>query len=227
VAFTSEMENELDKVEEGDLGWTDVLQNFYGPFAKALENIDPAEMIRQANPDAAEVEGKPCPECGTGTLRVRSGRFGPFVACSNYPTCRYTKPLKRDKVPDKPTDEKCPTCGLPMVIKTGRYGEFLACTGYPKCKTTRPIPLGVKCPKCGEGDLAERRTKRGRSFFGCSRYPDCDFSTWYRPTPVECPECGFVGAEQRSTKARGEYRRCLKCNHEFTVEEGAAAPVEA
>ena len=227
VAFTSEMENELDKVEEGDLGWTDVLQNFYGPFAKALENIDPAEMIRQANPDAAEVEGKPCPECGTGTLRVRSGRFGPFVACSNYPTCRYTKPLKRDKVPDKPTDEKCPTCGRPMVIKTGRYGEFLACTGYPKCKTTRPIPLGVKCPKCGEGDLAERRTKRGRSFFGCTRYPDCDFSTWYRPTPVECPECGFVGAEQRSTKARGEYRRCLKCNHEFTVEEGAAASVEA
>ena len=226
VAFTSEMENELDKVEEGDLGWTDVLQNFYGPFAKALENIDPAEMIRQANPDAAEVEGKPCPECGSGTLRVRSGRFGPFVACSNYPTCRYTKPLKRDKVPDKPTDEKCPTCGRPMVIKTGRYGEFLACTGYPKCKTTRPIPLGVKCPKCAEGDLAERRTKRGRSFFGCTRYPECDFSTWYRPTPVECPECGFVGAEQRSTKARGEYRRCLKCNHEFTVEEGAAASVE-
>jgi DNA topoisomerase-1 len=227
VAFTSEMENELDKVEEGDLGWAEVLHNFYGPFAKALESIDPADMIRQANPDAAEMEGKPCPECGKGTLKVRSGRFGPFVACSNYPTCRFTKPLKRDKVPDRPTDEKCPTCGRPMVIKTGRFGEFLACTGYPECKTTRPIPLGVKCPKCGEGELAERRTKRGRSFFGCLRYPDCDFSTWYRPTPVPCPECGFVGAEQRSTKARGEYRRCLKCTHEFTVEEGAAAPVEA
>jgi len=107
------------------------------------------------------------------------------------------------------------------------YGEFLACTGYPECKTTRPIPLGVKCPKCKEGDLAERRTKRGRSFFGCSRYPDCDFSTWYRPTPVTCPSCGFVGAEMRSTKARGEYRRCLACETEFAAEEGATTPVGA
>jgi len=117
-----------------------------------------------------------------------------------------------------------------MVIKTGRYGEFLACTGYPECKTTRPIPLGVKCPRCGTGDLAERRTKRGRSFFGCSRYPDCDFSTWYRPTPATCPSCGFVGAEMRGTKTRGDYRRCLKCETEFTPEgadEGAAASADA
>jgi len=229
VEFTSEMENELDKVEDGDLGWTQVLHNFYGPFAKALDAIDPEEMIREAH-DVSDVEGQTCPECGQGTLKVRSGRFGPFVACSRYPECRFTKPLKRDKVPDRPTDEVCPTCGRPMVIKTGRYGEFLACTGYPECKTTRPIPLGVKCPKCGTGDLAERRTKRGRSFFGCTRYPDCDFSTWYRPTPVACPSCGFVGAEQRSTKARGEYRRCLKCGTEFTPEasdEGAAASAEA
>jgi DNA topoisomerase-1 len=111
-----------------------------------------------------------------------------------------------------------------MVIKTGRYGEFLACTQYPKCRHTRPIPLGVRCPKCGKGDLSERRTKRGRSFFGCSTYPACDFSTWYRPTPVRCPSCGHLGAEQRSTKARGEYRRCLKCEHTFEVEEAAEQP---
>ena len=110
-----------------------------------------------------------------------------------------------------------------MVIKTGRYGEFLACTQYPKCKHTRPVPLGVQCPKCTEGDIAERRSRRGRSFFGCTRYPDCDFVTWYRPTPVACPECGFQGAEQRSTKARGPYRRCLKCEHEFAAEEPATA----
>jgi DNA topoisomerase-1 len=224
VQFTSDMETELDKVEDGGLEWVDVLQDFYGPFAKALEAVDPEDMIRQANPEVTEVEGQQCPDCKDGTLRVRAGRFGPFLACTNYPECRHTKPLKRNKVPDRPTDEVCPTCGRPMVIKTGRYGEFLACTGYPECKTTRPIPLGVKCPKCGEGDLAERRTKRGRSFFGCSRYPDCDFSTWYRPTPVTCPSCGYVGAEMRSTKARGEYRRCLKCETEFVSEEGAAAP---
>jgi len=112
-----------------------------------------------------------------------------------------------------------------MVIKTGRFGEFLACTRYPECKHTRPIPLGVKCPRCGDGDLAERRTKRGRSFFGCSNYPKCDFSTWYRPVPEPCPECNYVGVEKRQTKGRGEYRKCLKCGHEYSVEESAGAAV--
>ncbi len=223
VEFTSEMENELDKVEDGELGWVQVLRNFYGPFAKALENIDPADLIREAH-DVSELEGQPCAECGKGTLTVKSGRFGPFMACSNYPECRFTKPLRGDRPPDRPTDEVCAECGRPMVIKTGRYGEFLACTGYPECKHTRPIPLGVSCPKCTKGDVAERRTKRGRSFFGCTRYPDCDFSTWYRPAPDPCPSCAFVGAEMRSTKARGEFRKCLKCGNEFTVEEGASTP---
>ena len=219
VEFTSQMETELDKVEEGELGWQAVLQDFYGPFSKALESVDTAAMIREAH-DVGEIEKEPCPKCG-GKLTVKSGRFGPFVACSNYPECRYTKPLKGDKVPDKPTDEVCKECGAPMVIKTGRYGEFLACTQYPKCKHTRPIPLGVKCPKCG-GELAQRRTRRGRSFFGCSNYPECDFSTWHRPVPDRCTECGNEGAEQRSTKARGDYRRCLKCGNEFPVEEAVA-----
>jgi DNA topoisomerase-1 len=220
VEFTSQMETELDKVEEGELGWQRVLEDFYGPFEKALASIDTAELIREAH-DVEEIEKEPCPECGS-KLTVKSGRFGPFIACTKYPECRFTKPLKRDKVPDRPTDEVCRECGAPMVIKTGRYGEFLACTQYPKCKHTRPIPLGVDCPKCGEGDLAQRRTKRGRSFYGCTRYPDCDFSVWYRPVPDICPDCGNVGAEQRSTKARGEYRRCLKCGNEFTVQEAVA-----
>ncbi|MGD2134855.1 MAG: type I DNA topoisomerase [Gemmatimonadales bacterium] len=220
VEFTSSMETELDKVEEGTLAWRRVLEDFYGPFASALEKVDTAALIREAH-DVGDLEKEPCPECG-GKLTVKSGRFGPFIACTNYPECRYTKPLKRDKTPDKPTDEVCAECGAPMVIKTGRYGEFLACTRYPKCKHTRPIPLGVKCPKCGDGELAQRRTRRGRTFFGCGNYPDCDFSTWHRPVPDTCPECGYVGAERRSTKARGEFRRCLKCQSEFTVEDEPA-----
>jgi DNA topoisomerase-1 len=221
VEFTSGMEGELDKVEEGEVGWQKVLEDFYAPFSKALASIDTDAMIREAH-DVGDLEQQKCPECGSA-LKVRSGRFGPFIACTNYPTCRYTKPLKRDKVPDRPTNEICKVCGAPMVIKTGRYGEFLACTRYPECKHTRPIPLGVKCPKCGDGDLAERRTKRGRSFFGCSNYPNCDFSTWYRPVPETCPECGYVGVEKRQTKGRGEYRKCLKCGHEYSVEESGAA----
>jgi DNA topoisomerase-1 len=220
VEFTSEMETELDKVEEGELAWRKVLENFYGPFAKALEKVDTAAMIREAF-DVKEIEKEPCPDCG-GKLTVKSGRFGPFIACTNYPECRHTKPLRQDKVPDRPTDEVCRECEAPMVIKTGRYGEFLACTRYPKCKHTRPIPLGVKCPRCGNGDLTERRTKRGRSFFGCSNYPNCDFSTWYRPVPQKCPSCGYDGAETRSTKARGDYFRCVKCENEFVAKEEAS-----
>ncbi len=216
VVFTSEMETELDKVEDGELGWQKVLEDFYTPFAKALADADPAEMIREAY-DVAAIEKEPCPECG-GKLTVKSGRFGPFIACTKYPECRHTRPLKRDRAPDRPTDETCQECKAPMVIKTGRYGEFLACTRYPECKHTRPVPLGVSCPRCSS-DLAERRTRRGRTFFGCSSYPKCDFSTWYRPVAEPCPECGNVGVEQRSTKARGEYRRCLKCEHEFTPED--------
>jgi DNA topoisomerase-1 len=219
VEFTSGMETELDKVEEGELGWQEVLTAFWAPFAKALEAADPADMIREAF-DVTEIEKEPCPDCG-GKLTVKSGRFGPFIACTNYPECRYTKPLKRDKAPDRPTDEKCQECGSPMVIKTGRYGEFLACTKYPECKHTRPIPLGVKCPQCSS-ELAERRTRRGRTFFGCSGYPDCEFSTWYRPVPDKCPDCGYEGSEQRSTKARGDYRRCIKCSNEFALEEAGA-----
>ncbi len=221
VQFTSEMETELDKVEEGDLGWKQVLRNFYQPFEKALSGIDPAELAKKVH----KIESKdlgPCPECGE-ELHVRSGRFGPFIACTKYPECRYTKPLKRDKVPDKPTDEICKECGSPMVIKTGRYGEFLACTQYPKCKHTRPVPMGIKCPTCKEGELVERRTRRGKSFYGCLRYPECEFSTWFRPVPTECPSCGFAGAERRSTKAKGEFRRCLKCGNEFAAEEETPA----
>jgi len=223
VGFTSEMEEELDKVEEGELGWQKVLNDFWQPFADALGKVDTKEMIREAY-DVEHLDTTPCPECG-GKLTVKSGRFGPFIACTTYPECRYTKPLKQERPPDRPTDEVCRECGAPMVIKTGRYGEFLACTRYPECKHTRPIPLGVKCPTCGSGDLAERRTKRGRSFFGCSNYPDCTFSTWHRPVPDLCPRCGYLGAEKRATKARGEYRKCLKCEHEFAVPEATPATI--
>jgi DNA topoisomerase-1 len=156
---------------------------------------------------------------------LRSGRFGPFIACTKYPDdCRYTKPLKKDKVPDKPTDEVCHLCGSPMVIKTGRFGEFLACTTYPKCKGTRSIPLagGITCPKDG-GGITERRTKRGKSFWGCMNYPDCDYSTWNRPVPETCPSCGFVGMEKKVTKAEGESLTCMKCGDKvMLVEPGEA-----
>jgi len=224
VGFTAQMETELDKVEEGDLAWQHVLGEFWGPFNLALSNVDIPAILNDVH-DLSKLHEERCPTCGS-PLDVRSGRFGPFIACARYPECRFTKPIGRDKVPDKPSDEICKECGSPMVIKTGRFGEFLACTRFPQCKHTRPVPLGITCPKCGEGDIAERRTRKGRNFFGCTRYPDCDFSVWNRPVAVACPNCGFVGMEEKQSKTMGATRKCLKCGHEVTVDASVPA-VEA
>ena len=223
VKFTSEMEEELDKVEDGRLGWQRVLEEFWTPFESALKTADPQKMIADAH-DLGDLANERCPEDG-GRLIARSGRFGPFIACENYPACKHTRRLASDKKPDEPTNEVCRECGAPMLIKHGRYGRFMACSRYPECKHTRPIPLGVKCPKDG-GDLTERRSRRGKIFFGCANYPNCDFVSWNRPVAERCPECGFEGAEAKSTKARGEFRKCLKCGNEWDVvarEEEAVA----
>ena len=221
VGFTAQMETELDKVEEGDLAWQKVLGDFWVPFNRALQAVDVNQLIHEVH-DLSKLHEERCPKCGSA-LEVRIGRFGPFIACVKYATkngeCDYSRSLKKDKVPDRPSDEICKECGAPMVIKTGRFGEFLACTRYPQCKHTRPVPLGIKCPTCTEGDLAERRTKKGRTFYGCLRYPDCDYSTWNKPVAVPCPSCGFVGMEELKSKTTGETtRKCLKCGHEVAVE---------
>ena len=224
VEFTSGMELELDKIEEGELSWQAVLEDFYQPFTKALAAVNLGAIVAEAhglNPE--ELEKERCPKCGA-KVELRTGRFGPYFACVNYKqTCDYVKSLKKARAPDRPTDEKCHLCGAPMVIKTGRFGEFLACTRYPECKGTRSIPLGMKCPKCDVGDLAERRTKRGKSFWGCVRYPACDFSTWNRPVADTCPNCGWVGMEKRVNKTEGESRTCLKCQHKIVVLEAEEA----
>jgi DNA topoisomerase I len=220
VEFTSEMEEELDRIEDGELKWQRVLQDFYGPFLKALNAVDLNALVADAHGlKPEELAKERCPKCGS-PIELRTGRFGPYLACIKYKeACDYVKSLKRNKVPDRPTDEKCHLCGSAMVIKTGRFGEFLACTTYPKCKGTRSIPMGLKCPKCPDGDLTERRTKRGKSFWGCLRYPACDFSTWNRPVPETCPSCGWLGMEKKISKADGESRTCLKCGHRIVVAE--------
>jgi DNA topoisomerase-1 len=223
VEFTSNMENELDRIEGGELTRFQVLDGFWKPFEKRLLAVKPAEMIGEAH-DLSKLADERCPDCGS-TLTVKAGRFGPYIACTktNNPECKFTRSLRKKRAPDRPTDQFCEKCGSAMVIKTGRFGEFMACTGYPKCKNTKPVPLGVKCPKCVIGDLAEKRSKKGRTFFGCNRYPACDFTTWNRPVPVVCPNCGNLGAEQKTTKARGTWNKCLKCQTEFEAEAATVA----
>ncbi|HJQ54381.1 MAG TPA: type I DNA topoisomerase [Gemmatimonadaceae bacterium] len=216
VRFTSHMESDLDKVEEGDVNWRKMLKDFYGPFAESVKGADIEALIGEAH-DLSAVEKERCPDCG-GKLVPRGGFFGPFLACENHPKeCKYTRPLRGDRKPAQPTNEICHECGAPMVIRHGRSGEFLGCSKFPKCRGTRSMPTGVKCPKDG-GDIAVRRSKkRGKAFYGCSNYPNCDFVVWDKPVAETCPECGYVGAEAKFTKTRGDYRRCIKCANEWDV----------
>jgi len=166
--------------------------------------------------EAAEVPEikETCEKCG-GAMVLRKGRFGPFIACSNYPTCRNTKKIQVDKEgnitrkPDRILDEKCPTCGKQLVVKDGRFGEFTACSDYPTCRYIKLKEVGVECPKpgCG-GKIVERKSRRGKTFFGCNRYPDCDFVTWYRPLSEKCPSCGKSYLLEKITKKDGVTHFC-------------------
>jgi DNA topoisomerase-1 len=216
VGFTSEMESELDKIEEGELPWRGVLTDFYGPFAASLQDVDVESLIGEAH-DLSKLAEERCPDCG-GKLVAKGGFFGPFVACENHPkACKFTRPLRGDRKPAEPTDYVCQECGAPMLKRSGRSGDFLGCSRFPKCRGTRSMPTGVLCPKDG-GEIAERRSKkRGKAFYGCENYPACDFVCWDKPVKETCPECGYVGAEAKSNKTRGAYRRCLKCANEWDV----------
>ncbi|MDA1081465.1 MAG: type I DNA topoisomerase [Gemmatimonadetes bacterium] len=220
VGFTAGMEAELDKVEEGKLGWQSVLKEFWGPFDTALSTVDYEGLIQAAH-DLSALATEKCPTCA-GKLVAKGGFFGPFVACENHPkTCKYTRPLKGECVPPTLTEHICPLCAKQMVTRRGRSGEFLGCSAFPKCRGTRSMPTGVKCPKDG-GDIAARRSKkRGKAFYGCENYPKCDFVCWDKPVLEKCPECGNIGAESKSNRTRGTFRRCLKCANEWSVTEPA------
>jgi DNA topoisomerase-1 len=224
VDFTSGMELELDKVEEGELGWRRVLEDFWGPFDKSLKNVQFGALIAVAH-DLSALVNERCPDCG-GHLEPRGGFFGPFLACENHPkTCKYTRPLKGEKAKPVMTDIACHLCGQPMVIRQGRSGEFLGCSTFPKCRGTRSMPTGVFCPKDG-GELVERRSKkRGTAFYACSN-ETCDFVAWNKPVAEVCPECAYVGAEMKTSKARGDFRKCLKCGNEWDVPQ-PAEPLDA
>ncbi len=224
VTFTSHMESDLDRVEEGNVNWRRMLTEFYGPFAASLKEADLEALIAEAH-DLSALETERCPLDG-GKLVARGGFFGPFIACENHPKdCKFTRPLGGDRKLAQPTDQICHECGGPMVIRHGRSGEFLGCSRFPKCRGTRSMPTGVKCPKDG-GDIAVRRSKkRGKAFYGCANYPACDFVIWDKPVPDVCPECGYIGAEAKSNKTRGEYRRCISCSNEWEPAEATAEAV--
>jgi DNA topoisomerase-1 len=226
VGFTAQMEQELDKVEDGSEPWRDVLKGFWKPFERSLTKIDVQALIHEAY-DLSALKNERCPIDG-GKLEAKGGFFGPFVACENHPkNCSFTRPIAGKKEPPVMTKYDCPICGNKMVVRRSRSGEFLGCSTFPKCKGTRSMPTGVLCPKDG-GDIAARRSKkRGKAFYGCENYPKCDFVCWDKPVAEKCPDCGNIGAEAKSSKTRGHFRRCLKCQNEWDVEAPDAAEAEA
>lgn len=203
--FTARMEDNLDKVESGEFRWIDVVTDFYNPFNKDLsEAMESPGKVKPADIPTEEV----CEKCGKPMV-IKWGRHGRFIACSGFPECKNTKPLEGQKSEIRSqeseiqqTDEKCEKCGSPMVLKSGRYGKFLACSRYPKCKGTKPVGIGIKCPE-DDGEIVEKKTKKGKVFYSCSNYPGCKFATWYKPVPRNCPRCiEGVLAEKRTKKEK-------------------------
>jgi DNA topoisomerase-1 len=281
VTFTARLEDELDEIEEGKLGWRAAVGEFWDKFVIDLDKADDQMLSYKAGIPT----GKKCEKCGEGELlerisrhgfflgcsrypdcefiedlspelppgdenkieycdncgkemAIKRGRFGVFLACTGYPDCKTTRRLVEGtriaRQPDEPLDEKCTLCDAGLVKKHGRFGEFIGCSNYPKCKYTRPISMGIKCPKCNEGEFVRRGSAgkggrgRPRVFYGCSRYPDCDFTTPHMPIAEPCPKCGAPFIVEKRSKI-GTVRTCLKegCDFEVLAPEARATPVAA
>lgn len=224
VAFTAEMEEKLDRVEQGKYSSLSLLQEFYTRFKPMLD-------IAQKNMENLRKHGVSsgitCPKCNTDLVIRWSNNSGSFLSC---PTCSFSSDYKRDErgniciVETEKTDEVCEKCGKPMQVKHGRFGAFLACTGYPLCKNTRPMGLGITCPaeSCG-GELIERRSRRGRIFYGCSRYPECRTIFSHKPVAHVCASCGYPVMLLKVTKKHGARLVCPnnECGYAEPVDEEA------
>jgi len=203
-------------------------------FWRRKENL--CTYTRELTVDLPDIEGanlaeqgdeEYCQNCGRPMV-LKKGRFGTFFACSGYPDCKTTKQIGgAQKKPDVILDEKCPQCGNNLIQKYGRFGEFTACSNYPGCKYVKQKTIGVKCPECSEGEIVERRSKRGKTFYGCNRYPDCSFVAWARPVAEKCPECGSPYLTEKYLKS-GAFLQCpasgCKYKREMSPVEAVAEP---
>lgn len=176
VNFTARMEEELDLVASGENDYEKVLDDFYIPFSKTLNEVE------------KNLEKIICEKCGS-EMELKIGRFGKYFACSGYPKCKNIKSANELKTSEPEyTGDTCPECGGKTIIRSGKFGKFIGCENYPECNYTAQIKLGIKCPKCTEGEVVTRRSKNGRYFYGCSRYPDCDYVSWNKPKTEEVQE---------------------------------------
>lgn len=212
VKFTAAMEDQLDKIEQNQSSYKESLNGFYFPFKETLDKVtDHIQDIKQSLQKPTE---ESCEVCGRPMI-IRWGRNGRFMACSGYPECKNTRPIE-EPAPAQETDVTCDVCGSPMVVKRGRYGEFLACSRYPECKNTKPISTNVPCPREGcKGTLVQRQSRKGKIFYGCSEYPNCNYALWNRPVVQQCPNCEFPLMEEKMTQKDGYHLQCPNCKHKI------------
>jgi DNA topoisomerase-1 len=209
VGFTAKMEAELDQIAQGENDYLTVLKDFYFPFHEELEKVE------------SSVEKILCEKCNSEMI-IKIGRFGKFLACSNYPECKNIKSMKdANSQPAEPdfTGETCEKCGARTIFRKGKFGRFIGCEKYPDCDFVKNISLNISCPKCKTGDVIERKTKKNRNFYGCSKYPDCDFISWSKPVNETCPECNNNYLEMKYTAKKGSFKKCPSCGFEPTVVE--------
>lgn len=223
--FTARLEDELDAVSRGEQEWVPLLRQFWAPFKERIdhtqENVKRSDVTHEALDEA-------CPSCGS-PLSIRLGRHGRFIGCTNYPECDYTRDLNGDKKEqEEPTiveGRKCPECQSDLVIKRGKYGKFIGCSNYPNCRHIEPLEkpedTGVTCPKCNKGTLMKRKSRRGKVFYSCSTYPECDYAIWNEPIAEPCPSCGWPILTIKTTKRKGTEKVCpqKECSYSEPVED--------
>jgi DNA topoisomerase-1 len=219
--FTAGLEEELDQVSRGEKQWKPLLREFWDPFITLLKQKEGEVKKDDLTTETLE---EACPECGK-PLAIKLGKRGKFIACTGFKEgCKYTRNLENSGAEEaaepEVSDEKCDKCGQPMLIKSGRYGKYLACSGYPACKNIQPLNkpkgTGVSCPECKQGELTEKKSRYGKMFYSCNRYPDCKFALWDPPVPQSCPKCGFPVLVKKVYKKKGEFLKCPKEGCDWT-----------
>ena len=218
VTFTAQMEDQLDRIEEGAVDWVSTVRQFYSSWKGTLKDaIERRKELKKAFQEETDVV---CEECGSNMV-VKWGRNGRFLACPGYPQCKNTKPLDHEEEPAK-TDKVCEKCQKPMVVKTGRYGRFLACSGYPDCRNVKPFSLGISCPEedC-QGDLVEKQSRTGKVFYGCDQYPNCKFASWDKPVEQECAHCQAPLLYEKNSRSGTPSLGCRVCDTRFENTQAA------
>lgn len=218
--FTANMEEELDTIANGESTYKKVLDDFYKPFIKDYQEAESkAKEIKQNLIEKTDVL---CPECGneTGAKMLRKwGRNGLFLTCERYPKCKASmNDEDANSVQEKAEGVICDKCGAAMILRVGRFGKFYGCSNYPKCDGTKPYTLGIKCPKCNEGEISPKMTKNKRVFYGCTKYPDCNFITNYEPVIKECKKCGNNYLEKKKDKEGNYYLQCPSCKTKYEID---------